>query len=346
MRSDRIPSATCEKRLDRVRGYLAERSMEALIVQNSSNIFYLTGLLEIEGILLIRESSTILFLPALYYGEALDNLSLKSVDLRLYTRTNLSKSLTSLSRAFFLKNETPYPPAGSWAAEYGLELEESPDFIGELRVVKDAGEISLIRKARSVGKEVLSRLESGLIFSGMTESEMAGHIHCLIAECGGRKAAFDPIVASGVHSSYPHHKNRPEKIQQGRPLVVDMGVDYAGYKSDMTATFFPGGIDEEFRNLFRVVREVYEKSVEDSLKGDGLTGADIHARAVNIFKKHKLEEFFIHGLGHGVGIDVHERPAINPSGTESLQEGNVFTIEPGIYIPGKGGIRIEDTFIL
>ena len=179
---------------------------------------------------------------------------------------------------------------------------------------------------------------------GMTELDVEAEIYYLIRKYGGRKEAFSPIVASGKHSSYPHHKNQNRAIKMSEPIVIDMGVDFSGYKSDLTGTFFHGKIPKNFKKIHNAVRNV-QKKCEEFAK-EGVAASEVHKLAVSIFEKDGLSKYFVHSLGHGVGIEVHEKPVLNFKSKEILKNNMVFTIEPGIYISGEGGVRLEKMIFL
>ncbi len=335
-----------KKRTAKVREYLDRHGIPALLLRNPSNIFYLTGLLEIEGFLVLDGKNMTFFVPEMYCSECGDvRWRNKDVDVQTYKPDVLRKFLGRYKRAAFVESEFAYSSVNTLCKKCNLRFRPVPDFIKDMRMLKDQDETELIRKALAINRKVLKKIEKSLVPS-RTETGIAGEIHYLIRKYGGRREAFEPVVASGVNSSYPHHKSRNIRIKSGQPLVVDAGVDYCGYKSDLTYTFFPGGrpVDRRFARIYGILEEVLEKT-KDFIR-PGLTGKEVHGHACGILKERGMEKYFIHGLGHGVGIDVHEKPVLNSASKDVLRKGCVFTIEPGIYIPRLGGIRLEDMVLL
>ncbi|MDD3725595.1 MAG: Xaa-Pro peptidase family protein [Candidatus Ratteibacteria bacterium] len=329
-----------QKRIEKVRDVLDKKDIPAVIIKCPSNIFYLTGLLEIEGVLVIDRKGTTLFVPSLYYQETVDLLPL-NIENVVYKKSTLKTFLKRYKKVGFIGTDLTFSTYMSMSKEHKLVL--LPDFLKKIRMVKETEEIVLIKKALEINRKVLKDIRA-YIENGEEETVIAGRIHYLIRRYGGRREAFEPIVASGIASSYPHHKNRNIKIEKGSPVVVDAGVDYGGYKSDLTQTFLSGCPNRKFVDIYKVLTEVQKKVIE--FIKVGMTGADIHIYAVSLLKKKGMDRYFIHGLGHGVGIDIHELPVLAPGSKDVIEDGCVFTIEPGIYVPGEGGIRLEDMVIM
>ncbi|HPP30621.1 MAG TPA: Xaa-Pro peptidase family protein [bacterium] len=325
-----------------MREFIDKRKLPALLIKNPSNIFYLTGLLEIEGILVVDTTSIHLFAPLLYHQEVVD-LSPVKIHIIKYKKDKFKKFLKRYKKTGLIEAEFSFSTWNAFSKD-NIKLVPLPDFIKQMRMIKEKEEIQLIKKALEINRKVFRDIEKEIKI-GMEETVIAGRVHYLIRKYGGRREAFEPIIASGVHSSYPHHKNRKKGVEKGKPLIIDAGVDLNGYKSDLTVTLFPGDSpDKKFMEYFKILKDV-QNSLMDFVK-IGMTGRALHNYAVKFLKKKCLERYFIHGLGHGVGIDVHELPMIAPGSKDKLKEGCVFTIEPGIYIPGEGGIRLEEMVFL
>jgi len=331
-----------QRRIEKVRKFVEGKNLPVVLIKSPSSIFYLTGLLEVEGILIVDIKSINLFTPLLYYQEVVD-LSPVKIHTIKYKKEKLVKFLKRYKKTGFIETDFSFSIGHSFSKE-GVKLISLPDFIKEMRMVKEKEEIELIKKALDINRKIFKKIVKE-IEPGIEETVIAGRIHYLIRKYGGRREAFEPIVASGVHSSYPHHKNRRKGIEKGKPLIMDAGVDFNGYKSDLTVTLFPGGKPgKKFMEYFKILKDVQD-SVMDFVK-TGMTGGEVHSYAVRLLKKKGLDRYFIHGLGHGVGIDVHELPVIADGSKDEIKKGCVFTIEPGIYIPGEGGIRLEEMVII
>jgi Xaa-Pro aminopeptidase len=223
----------------------------------------------------------------------------------------------------------------------GWELVPSSGEVARLRAVKDAGELARIRAAAELADEALREiLESGL--AGRTEREVAIELELRMRRLGAENPSFDSIVASGPHGALPHAQPRDAEIPRGTLVIIDWGALLDGYCSDCTRTFASGGeVSGHERETYQVVFAAQRTGL-DALR-PGITGRDADAAARAVIERAGLGERFGHGLGHGVGLEIHEPPRLaRTQSDEQLQAGNVVTVEPGVYIPGEFGVRIED----
>ncbi len=212
-------------------------------------------------------------------------------------------------------------------------------FIEKMRETKEEGEMEALKAAADMISDILDELFSWLE-PGVTERAAAWEIEKLAKEAGADGLSFPPIVASGPNGALPHAEPTNRKIRRGEPVVVDAGVRLNGYCSDITRTIFIGRPDKEFIPVYRTVRKAQLAALQ-SIK-PGMQSADLDATARNFIKEAGYGAFFGHSLGHGVGLATHEGPRVGPRNSVALRPGNVITIEPGIYIPGKGGVRLEE----
>ena len=215
--------------------------------------------------------------------------------------------------------------------------------LDSLRSCKDAGEISLLKKAARIAADSLAQVLP-LVRPGMREVELAAELDYRMRCNGGQGSAFPTIVASGACSALPHAAPSDKKIRAGDLLTIDYGTLYEGYCSDETCTFVVGKASARQKKLYGLVRQAHDMAIETL--ACGLNARDIDANARNHLSKHGCGKYFTHGTGHGVGLNVHEFPTVSPTSDAVLRTGMVITIEPGIYIPGWGGIRIEDTLAI
>jgi Xaa-Pro aminopeptidase len=220
------------------------------------------------------------------------------------------------------------------------KLEVDNSLIQELRKVKDQEEIALMRKAAELTSEGM-RVAYETVAAGVREYEVAAEIEYAMRKQGSSGAAFETIVASGACSAYPHGGCSDRKIREGDLVVVDVGATYKFYRSDMTRTLVAGKPSEKQKQLYQIVKTAQEKAFEAVKPNAKAKDVDVAAR--KIIADAGYSEYFVHGLGHGVGLEVHEPPTLSPESKEVLVAGNVVTVEPGIYLVGYGGIRIEDT---
>lgn len=212
-----------------------------------------------------------------------------------------------------------------------------------MRGVKDGAEREMLERAVAIADEALGRVAPA-IEPGMTEKQVAWDIEKAMRELGAESIAFDTIVGAGPNGALPHHGADETRIQPGDSLVIDMGATYAGYRSDLTRTFHIGPPDDRFGEIYDTVLGAQLAAEEAACPG--MTGSEVDSIARNHISAAGYGDRFGHGLGHGVGLAVHERPRIGQTSKDVLKNGMVFTIEPGIYIPGWGGVRIEDIVAL
>ena len=225
-----------------------------------------------------------------------------------------------------------------------IELVSTRNLLEDIRAVKEPKEINSIRKAAEIVYKTVKFL-LGFIRPGLTEKEIASQIELVLRANGAEKAAFEPIVASGASSSMPHYTPKKEtKLLPNDMVLVDFGASYQGYNSDLTRVFFLGKISQKRKDIYDIVRTAQRRAIRKVKPGILVSKIDKEAR--DFIAKKGLAKFFGHSTGHGIGLEVHEPPAIFSENDSNLKPGMVFTVEPGIYIPGWGGIRIEDMVLV
>jgi Xaa-Pro aminopeptidase len=224
-----------------------------------------------------------------------------------------------------------------------IELVPLSNVVEEMREIKEPGEVALLRKSARLMGDVLARVIED-IEPGQPERDVAWRIETLIREQGADDASFPPIVASGPNSALPHATPTERALREREPIILDVGARLDGYCSDMTRTVFLGEPSEDFKEIYTTVREAQIAALESVRPGMETTEADSIAR--DHIAKAGYGAYFGHSLGHGIGLAPHEPPALSPLKPKALREGMVFTIEPGIYLPGKGGVRLEEMVIL
>jgi Xaa-Pro aminopeptidase len=222
------------------------------------------------------------------------------------------------------------------------KLLSAPDTVSHLRAVKEPGEIELLQRAVDVGDAAFEAV-SQRIEPGWTEKQVAWEIEKHAKENGADSLSFPTIVAAGPHGAMPHAQPRDHAIQAGDPIVIDMGVIVDGYCSDLTRTIVLGKPDDKFHEIYDIVL-VAQRTAEETVT-TGMTGDEAHMLAHNVIAEAGYGENFGHGLGHGVGMLVHESPRLAKTSKDELKDGMVATIEPGIYLTGWGGVRIEDMIV-
>jgi Xaa-Pro aminopeptidase len=219
----------------------------------------------------------------------------------------------------------------------------APPIVERLRRHKGPGERRTIEAAVAAADGAFERVEDSILAT-QTETEVAAAVESAVRACGGDGISFATIVASGPQAALPHAQPTSACLGEGRPITIDMGARVDGYCSDLTRTFTIGAWDARFAEIYAIVEEAQQHAIENVEAG--MTGVAAHELAAGIIERHGYGERFGHGLGHGVGLEVHEAPYLGKTSDDTLEEGMIFTIEPGIYLPGWGGVRIEDIVVL
>jgi Xaa-Pro dipeptidase len=225
----------------------------------------------------------------------------------------------------------------------GLKTSHAEPALMALRSVKDADELAAIENAIAAAERAITRLIPEIKI-GMTEKQVAARLTAVLLEEGGENMAFTPIVSTGPNGASPHAMPGARPLADGDMLVIDWGVFINGYPSDITRTFAVGSVDPEMERVYNIVRQANEAGKQAARPG--ATGQDVDRAARQVIADAGYGEFFFHRTGHGLGLEVHELPGMVEGNTQPLQVGNVFTVEPGIYIAGRGGVRIEDDVVV
>ena len=319
-------------RLDRLR----ETLEEPLLVSNGSNIRYLVAFSSSNAALLVEPDGSSLFSDFRYAeaGRAVEEAEFVEVKRNLFA--DLAERLSG--RIGFEADATTYAQYETLAAG-GLELVPKRGLVEALRAIKDEAELDAIRKAARITSEAYERFAEER-FTGRTERELAWRLDNLFHELGAAGPAFETIVASGPNGARPHSRPTDAVIEPGTTVVVDAGAQVDGYCADCTRTFATGPLPDQLTEAYAACLRGQQAGLDAARAGT--TGVDADAAARSVIDEAGLGEEFGHGLGHGVGIDVHEAPRLSRESSDTLAAGNVVTVEPGIYLGGLGGIRIED----
>ncbi len=335
------------ERIKKLQLILKEKRLDAFLVTNSTNASYLTDIRSEDSWLLvcvdrsfyltdpryelyakkwlnevyvkITKDSLYSLVSKIAFKRRLHKIGIDEKHLNLWQYRKLRQSLVGISK---LINAT------------GL--------VEALREVKDQYEIKLIRKALKIHKLANVFLHR-IIEKGKREKDVLCELEGFIKERVDG-FSFPPIIASGINSCYPHAKVTQRRIKANDVILVDMGVDIGGYKSDLTRMFFLGKIPPLIQEIFSIVRDAQKEAI--SAIKEGVFCSDVDRVARNYLRKNKLDKYFIHSLGHGIGLEIHESPYLSQKSNAELKEGMVLTVEPGVYIPNKFGIRIEDMVLV
>lgn len=319
--------------------------IDGMIISNPINIEYITGVYA-EGTLIINDKDNIFITDARYIEDVNSTITI-SDEINVRDQANIPENeyisfFANCPRVGIEENYISYSKYQNLVRIYRLkEAVETNNLIEKMRTIKDDNEIAKIRRACEITDNCFTHLLE-YIKVGMTERQIAFEIEKYFIENGATGLAFDTIVASGENSSKPHAVPTNRKIQSGDNITIDFGAKYKGYCSDMTRTIFVGSVSDEVRNLYNFILEGQLRAT-NKIK-DGVDGKSV-ARGVQI--EYNARNFeLIHALGHGVGLEVHELPYLSYRSSYILKANMVVTNEPGIYIPEKIGIRIEDTILV
>ena len=323
-------------RIDRLRTTLEE----PLLVSNPTNVRYLCGLSSSNAALLVEPDRVQLFTDFRYAERARAISDVEAV----LTRRNLFADLAErLSGRIGFEAEAMTVARHDVLADGGIDLVARCGLVEALREVKDGAELAAVRRSAAILTEAMRALASE-VFVGRSERELAWRIVQLMHELGAEDVSFSAVVAAGAAAASPHAVPTDRRIEVGETVIVDAGCKVNGYCSDCTRTFSTGQLPAELERAYAVVLEAQLAGLAAVVPGEDGTEVDHVARA--IIADAGLGEQFGHGLGHGVGLEVHEAPWLNPELESTLAVGNVVTVEPGVYISGLGGIRIEDQVIV
>jgi Xaa-Pro aminopeptidase len=341
-------------RLTRARLALEQGRLDALVVTHLPNITYLCGFTGSAGVLIIGtgqdQREAVIFTDGRYTQQAREEVKAARIKI-------LPGKSSLVAASEWLAQQAPWRRIGVDAAHLTIternllakplrgkaRLVEAPAIVEQMRMIKDPGEVAKIRAACHLGAALFDRLLE-VVRPGVPETEVAGELEFAARRLGAQQMAFSTIVASGPRSALPHGRASPSALPCKGFVVCDFGVILAGYCSDMTRTLYLGNPPRQARRAYEAVREAQQAAL-DAVK-PGATAGEVDRTARKLLQKLSLDRFFTHSTGHGIGLEIHEAPRIAAGQEETLRPGMVITIEPGVYLPGKWGIRIEDTVVV
>jgi len=338
-------------RLQKLRHRLAEDDIEAIFISQSENRYYLSGFDGSSGFLLITPQNTVLATDFRYLeqakGQAPDyeifQITGDLVDWfpRLIAELNLRRLGFEAGHITFALYRQLTDILNK--AQSQLKLIPTDGLVESLRAIKEPEEIELITKAVAISDNAMEYIDD-IIHIGMSEKEVAWEIEKFMRENGSQTIPFDIIVASGPNSALPHAKPSSRAIHSGEPVIIDIGARVGGYSSDLSRTICLGNPDDTFNKVYDTVLGAQLAAL--AIISEGMTGGQIDNVARTVIQEAGYGEAFGHSLGHGVGLAPHEQPRLSPNSLENLVDGMVFTVEPGIYLSGWGGVRIEDVVVM
>jgi len=349
--TSKTPRTIIDSRVKKLIEAMTRLGAKSLLISQPENVQYVTGFRAVGNppksswaLILSDCEEVYLLVPALEYYEAEEEVEAAKV-VKLTRDKNMAEGLLD----FLTEVRAPGPIYTDCLQDRDL-MEALRKKFGEpgsmrtvlenMRAKKDDYEVSCIKEAVRKALKGLERAQE-VLREGMKETQLVAEIEKALWEEDIEGLAFDTIVASGPRSSYPHAKPTAKRIERGDSVVIDVGVRVQGYCSDITRTFIVGGNQEAERALERVI--YVQNSVALDVK-NGVRASDLNVKARKLSEE--LHEYFIHGLGHGLGLSVHEKPAISSLSEDILESGNVITLEPGVYVKGRFGVRHEDVFLV
>ena len=338
------------QRLDNLRAAVYEKGIDGLLISDDENRRYLSGFVGSAGYLFVTSDGAVLATDFRYTEQATEQAPNYRVD-RISGKLDWLPGLCAefgVKKLGFEADDITVSQFERFKQAFGdkgseTSLESTAGLTLELRAVKDERELGLLSRAIQIGDEAFDEV-SVEIEPGMTEAEVAERIEQAVKSRGAESVSFETIVAAGPNAARPHHRAGDTVIREGHTIVIDMGARYQGYCSDLTRTIVLGDADDKTKRVYDIVLSAQLAAIE--LVEAGMTGAETDMLARKVIQETGHGDDFGHSLGHGVGLQVHENPGVGPTSKGELKDGMVFTIEPGIYLQGWGGVRIEDIAVL
>ncbi len=337
---------TYSRRRQKAVKLLSDLELDVLILRQPENILYLCGFSGSAGVLLVTPDRLVFLTDSRYTTQSNEEVTADCFIEYKVQADGVVEQLLSLG-----VTRIGFEPELAYGVVKGFQEKGDPDWLWihlkdelhNLRLHKSADEISLIASAADLNVAGLAEIEE-MIRPGVKENEIALALEFALRKLGAEEKAFDIIVASGPRGALPHGVASDKVLATGELVTIDFGCRLSGYHSDETVTLALGEVSDELRTLFDTVLEAHDRALAAVVPGVALIELDRIAR--DHIKSRGYGDYFGHGLGHGVGLEVHEAPTLSPRSKAIAEEGMVFTIEPGIYVPGVGGVRIEDMVLV
>ncbi|CAD5244199.1 Xaa-Pro dipeptidase PepQ [Thermococcus camini] len=331
-------------RIDRLKEFISKNELDGVLITGRENLFYFTGSSPVlGGYLVVTPDDALFIVPELEYEEARE-ASRVPVE-KFKTGKELYERLSSFKlKRLGIEGRTSFSTLQTLREKVGAaDFISVDDVVKELRIIKTPEEIELIKAACEIADmAMMAALEE--ISEGKREREIAAKMEYVMKMNGAEKTAFDTIIASGWRSALPHGIASDKRIEKGDLVVIDEGALYRHYHSDTTRTIVVGSPNEKQKDIYYVVLEAQRKGVEAAKPG--MTAKELDTIVRDVIAEYGYGDYFIHSTGHGVGLEIHEWPRVSQFDETELKPGMVITIEPGIYLPKFGGVRIEDTVLI
>ncbi|MFE8698956.1 M24 family metallopeptidase [Cytobacillus sp. FJAT-53684] len=336
------------KRIDKLRDMFDDLGIDAMLITNDQNRRYMTGFTGTAGLVLVTKEEAFLVVDFRYVDQANEQAKEFSI-IEVSTKAELLGEIVrqtdrlEVAKLGFEQNHVNYYPYTEYNERISAEMIPLSNTIESLRMIKDREEIATIKTAAEIADAAFTKLLD-FIRPGVTEIEVSNELEFYMRKQGATSSAFDIIVASGIRSAFPHGVASNKKIEKGEMVTLDFGAYYQGYRSDITRTVAVGEPNNDLKGIYSIVLEALSKALS-GIKS-GILGKEADAFSRDYITEKGYGKQYGHGSGHGIGLDIHEEPFKNVNCEIRLQSGMVLTVEPGIYIPKLGGVRIEDDILI
>ena len=335
-------------RFDKIAARLGDYGLDAMMITSEPNRLYATGFHSTAGMAIVTTAGSYFFTDSRYIEAAskrIDNCQILE-NTREKPMSMLAEEVIArhgIKRLGFEESYTTVEEYDLWREKLSCELVPAAGLLGELRAVKDQGEIDTMIAAQRIAEKALTEVLN-FIKVGRTEKEIAAFLQYQMLLGGAEKMSFDPIVVSGANSSMPHGVPTDKPVASGDFITMDFGCIYGGYCSDMTRTVAVGSVTEEMDKVYHTVLQAQLEGIAATKAG--VAGKTVHEAGAAVIRESGYGAYFGHGFGHSLGVEIHESPNASPANDKPLPAGAVISAEPGIYLPGRFGVRIEDVVVV
>lgn len=333
-------------KLQKLRNEMAKQNIEALLVTSSYNLRYITNFTGSAGLALVTKEQAFFITDFRYTEQASEQVTEFKV---VQAKTNLLEEAAEKAKELgieslaFEQDYVTYSSYLQYQEKMGSALKPVSGLIEKIRMFKTPEEVGILKAAAKIADDAFEHI-CGFIKAGQTELEISNELEFFMRKQGATSSSFDTIVASGLRSALPHGVATDKIVEQGDMITLDYGALYNGYISDITRTVAVGEPSEKMKEIYQIVLDAQMLGVEKI--GPGMTGIEADAIARDYIKSKGYGEAFGHSTGHGIGLEVHEGPGLSFKSQTVLEPGMAVTVEPGIYLPGIGGVRIEDDILI
>ena len=345
-RAATLPALDVAPRIGRLRDALDAAGCDALIVTNLTNVRYLTGFTGSAGLLIVTDGGAVLITDGRYETQVVEQVTASGAPVAIEVTTSEQRDVAinaigARSRIGLESHSVSWAQQRSYATWFSeSELVATDLLVEELRATKDAGELARIEAAADIADAALGAVRRRLL-DGPTEAEFGLELDFEMRRRGAQGSAFETIIASGPNSAKAHHRPSTRRVAPGDFVIIDFGAIVDGYRSDMTRTMVVGAPTAEQQRVYDAVAGAQAAGVAAVI--DGIDAREVDRACRDYITERGWGDRFVHGTGHGVGLDIHEAPWVNTRTTATLHAGHVVTVEPGVYLPDFGGVRVEDT---